>query len=302
MKAQEILITPDMAAKWLEDSDVNYRKINETFLKTLAQQIREGKWEFNGETIKINNRGEVLDGQHRLWACIVADKPIRSLVVFGVESVKEADRGRPRTLANELKHRGEINVSRLSTLLYRIGTHENVGIGSGVKHRTTVTDALDMLRRYPDTRDSVKFTSVIRVISLSNVFFFHWLFGRISAHERDSFFRDLYDSEGVAAGDPIHTLRRYMLQATQNKSRVMHPETEMALIAKTWNARRENRPLQSLRWVRYGSQAEEFPTILGDGVRLCRAKPRISLKLDERIAELKNARNDIIRTDEADVA
>jgi hypothetical protein len=78
------LITPMLAEKWLETVPEYQRKIKQRRIDTLALAITKGEWRMNGATIVFNEKGELIDGQHRLHAIVKAGKPVYSLVVRGV--------------------------------------------------------------------------------------------------------------------------------------------------------------------------------------------------------------------------
>ena len=69
MKCEVKVITPDVAAKMLENNHAN-RNIREGKVAEYAADMKAGKWFMNGETICISEDGTVLDGQHRLLAVV----------------------------------------------------------------------------------------------------------------------------------------------------------------------------------------------------------------------------------------
>src|SRR6266850_4515569 len=77
-------ITPVMAKKWLEMIATN-RPLSDSKCLEYAIEMEEGKWIINGETIKFNGDGTLFDGQHRLQACILSEKPFKSFVIRGIE-------------------------------------------------------------------------------------------------------------------------------------------------------------------------------------------------------------------------
>src|SRR5690606_5321337 len=78
---EKIVLTPDTAVRLLERNTLN-RPLSDQHVKRIASQISAGKWRFNGDTIKLSECGDVLDGQHRLWAVIEAKKPVETLIVY----------------------------------------------------------------------------------------------------------------------------------------------------------------------------------------------------------------------------
>lgn len=94
-------ITPAMATKWLEATTFQ-RPLKQSHVDWLSAQMAAETFRLNGESIVISTKGEVLDGQHRLWACIFANVPFESLVVEGVdpETFVTIDTGIVRTTAD----------------------------------------------------------------------------------------------------------------------------------------------------------------------------------------------------------
>ena len=82
--SKRITITPRAAYELLDSNTLN-RPLLQTHVNRIAAQISAGKWCFNGDTIKISVDGDVLDGQHRLWAVITAEKPIDTIVIEGIK-------------------------------------------------------------------------------------------------------------------------------------------------------------------------------------------------------------------------
>lgn len=96
-------IYPDMARELLGRNPSN-RKITKTIVKKYADSIKNGQWEANGESIVIDEDGNLKDGQHRLQAIVMADTPATMLVVRGVSrTVNEYDRGKTRTTRDTLQ-------------------------------------------------------------------------------------------------------------------------------------------------------------------------------------------------------
>lgn len=79
-------ITPMLAEKYLESVPDFQRKVDEKQVRKIALAIQKGEWRMNGATIVFNEKGELIDGQHRLKAIIMSCKTVMSLVVRGVPS------------------------------------------------------------------------------------------------------------------------------------------------------------------------------------------------------------------------
>ena len=85
LKAEEVLLTPELALAWRSKNINNFRKISPNRVSMYASEIVSGNWKLNGEPIVFDNDGVLVNGQHRIEAVIKANTPIRVLVVTGVE-------------------------------------------------------------------------------------------------------------------------------------------------------------------------------------------------------------------------
>lgn len=95
-------VSPEIARKWLFNNKVN-RNICQSRVEAYAYDMKENKWQLNGEAIKIGLDGSLKDGQHRLSAVIKANKSIPMLVIYGLtEDITIQDRGRNRSVTDSL--------------------------------------------------------------------------------------------------------------------------------------------------------------------------------------------------------
>lgn len=94
----EVLITPEMAAALLKKNSIN-RPLRTKRAEFYAQQMRDGSWTISESAICVSPDGRLLNGQHRLKACILAGIPFRSIVRYNVplSEYQNMDAGMPRT-------------------------------------------------------------------------------------------------------------------------------------------------------------------------------------------------------------
>lgn len=96
-------ITPELARKYLQNGIVN-RNLSKSTVSSYAADMIHGDWRLNGESIKFDENGNLVDGNHRLNAIIEAGIPVEMVVVRGVP-VGDSDiydRGRGRTVRDTL--------------------------------------------------------------------------------------------------------------------------------------------------------------------------------------------------------
>ena len=128
LKTRVESVTPKKAEKYLATGEgKNFRRISERRVKLYAQDMTDGKWALTGESIVFNTAGELIDGQHRLWAVIESGATVQMLVVEGVKSALHIDSGRPRTMAGWLEHVGYTNANLLAAALARAMIYNDLG-------------------------------------------------------------------------------------------------------------------------------------------------------------------------------
>ena len=102
MKVRIETITPSIAKEYLSRNMVN-RSLNVIRVDSYARTMKAGNWQLNGEAIRFNQNGELIDGQHRLSAIIKANVPVDFVVMSDIDnSVSVYDRGRNRSVTDEL--------------------------------------------------------------------------------------------------------------------------------------------------------------------------------------------------------
>lgn len=106
MRYEEVLVTPEMAKKFLEKNDVN-RRYEPKRAASYSKDMLAGKWELNGEDIAISTSGNLKNGQHRLSAIIIANIPVKLGIKFDVpENITIYDKGRNRSTSDTLAAKG----------------------------------------------------------------------------------------------------------------------------------------------------------------------------------------------------
>lgn len=106
-KFRTVLVTPDLARRWLERNPGN-RRVDPARVATYAAAMQRGAWLANGETVKFSPKGDLLDGQHRLHAVCKAGVSVRIAVAEGVSELARLtlDAGKPRTIADRFRMNG----------------------------------------------------------------------------------------------------------------------------------------------------------------------------------------------------
>ena len=101
---ERIFVTSEMARGWMKKNIINTRPIQLNRVQQYMRDMKNGRWKENAETIKFADTGELIDGQHRLQACMEGGVGFWSLVAHGVkrDAFLTIDRGQTRTPGQQL--------------------------------------------------------------------------------------------------------------------------------------------------------------------------------------------------------
>lgn len=152
-----LLVTPEIAAEFLE-RNTNNRRPKPTQINKISKALLLGEWRYNGEAIKFDWNGVLLDGQNRCQSIVNTGVAAESLIVEGLppETQKTMDGIVPRTLKDILHWRGEKDSSTLAAVLNLIHVWDKNAIRNAGPNRPTNGQAEAMLDEHPEIRDAVK--------------------------------------------------------------------------------------------------------------------------------------------------
>jgi len=102
-------ITPELAKELLANSNHGNRPLKKAHIKMLTSSLKNDEWMLNGESITFSSSGRLLDGQHRLNACINSGKSFQTIVITGIEDESAfgtIDIGKPRSVTDLMDLQG----------------------------------------------------------------------------------------------------------------------------------------------------------------------------------------------------
>lgn len=161
MEPQVIRITPELAQTWINNTEeAIQRKSDRRAISQLSRLMSSGKFRLNGESIIIDNKGNVIDGLHRLKACVKAEIPFESVVVAGVdqECIRTIDSGKGRSVSDNLKiHCGTTNARDVSSTIKQLFMYAQgkTGANKNRDNLLTADDAIKFLERNPHFEESI---------------------------------------------------------------------------------------------------------------------------------------------------
>lgn len=259
MKATLQQITPARAAELLKRNDGN-RKLRPGIVKQYAEAMTSGQWKINGETIVLNG-SKLLNGQHRLTACVKAGVPFHTFVVEGVsaEAFDTFDTGRKRTAGDALSILGEKDANTIAAALALVDKYMTGRLLT--QKRYTNTQICDLLEKYPGIRDHAGNRNLRGgLFHRSNGIALSYLFSLSDAEANEAFWADLASGAALEDGDPVLTLRNTLIKNSLSKAKLRR-EDLMTMIIRAWNHRRDGNKIKFLRIRNAGSQEETVPLI-----------------------------------------
>lgn len=143
-------VTPGIAAAWLDKNIKNRRKST----RHISQSVRDtktGNWQLTGDSIKFDKNGTLVDGQHRLTACVESDTSFRTLVIYGLEpSTRNViDTGKSRSNSDVLTMQGATNTIGVAACLKFLVNEKNENTGSGGRLLITHSELLNAYEQHP---------------------------------------------------------------------------------------------------------------------------------------------------------
>ncbi len=75
-------VTPELAEKLLKRNP-NFRSMRVGLIQKYAREMKDDEWILNGATIIFNGDGKLVDGQHRLAACVEAGVKFPTIIYCG---------------------------------------------------------------------------------------------------------------------------------------------------------------------------------------------------------------------------
>lgn len=141
-------LCPDEARQLLTLNTRN-RPILRSAVSVMVADMAKGNFVFNGDTIGISDEDVLINGQHRLEACVKSNKPLKVLLVTGLpHSVGTSiDQGRSRSVGDIL--RMTYNMTPPSTSKLAAAANILLGGASGVYPQRKPVVA-EYLSRYAD--------------------------------------------------------------------------------------------------------------------------------------------------------
>jgi hypothetical protein len=265
IEVKEVLITPERAAGLLKKHfellksrpQAKNRHLDKARIEIYSRDMSADNWELNGETIKRGADGRLIDGQHRLHACVKSGKPFKTLMVENApdDAFKTIDIGKGRTIGDTFGIEGYRNGAMLGAALSFLWRWEQ-GDGkyfSKEGKSPSKQEIREVLDRHPELPEFVnKSHALAKIMSGGMAATLWYLFSKKDDVLADLFFQSLVTGLNMTQDDPVYILRERLLKERGMKPRPSVYSTA-EFVMRSWTATRRGEKLTKLQTPRVDS-------------------------------------------------
>jgi hypothetical protein len=263
----KIWVTPEIAQYLLDTTNLkNPRPIRDQHVNKLAIDMSQGRWEFNSVPIVIGSDGILLDGQHRLTACVLSGCAFETVIALGINPSASVtyDTNMVRSTGTIAHTQGILNSHACCAVANLLLIHENWGI-QGMNNDNRQPSKTQIIARAAADKKLQLIASHCQAWGAGLVHpriinFTYYLFSNQEPHLADRFFEEFRNGANIADDNPVFQLRKRLFTNKISKAKI-RPLEIIALFFKAWNAYKKDRPVRELRWRSRGDSPEPFPNI-----------------------------------------
>lgn len=267
-------ITPEQAADMLAKHNTFNRKLDASHAAFLAKEMERGTFRpDNGDSIRIDAEGNIIDGQHRLAAIVKTGKPVTMLVANDIDrdTFATIDMGKRRTVhdivcidllsAGIVAPRGTAASARL-LLEYEGRFAGGATIASKGARRAAmpvdvVRDACKRAGFIFAVERAIKISKRMSIVTTAPVAVALLACERDNKTACDAYFHRLQTMEGLQPGAPEHSVDRALRQWKSSGSPLQRSAYgQLFALIRGYLASRDG---QQLSLIRVPQSPETFP-------------------------------------------
>ena len=264
---KQMTITPELAKEWLDNCNTaNYRQPASKNVAYLVNQIKQGRFTLTQDCISFDVHKRLINGQHRLMACVAAGKSIVAFVAQNMpvdEDGTAIDRGRMRTSADDIIahnfdcHNPKLMASAARLLvLWHKGVQDNHASGfRGNKCYVTPHEVIEFAERNREllTRSANYVGAFFPKHAISFrlqqrfIVALHFLMSKTNPELADAFMRYIADGAGAfGLTSPVYLLKNALV-SSDCYSRKRGDSEWVSLYIKAWTYMIEGKEVQRLK-------------------------------------------------------
>jgi hypothetical protein len=236
--AEVVKLTPQLA-ELLMMRNFDNRPISPDQLRKLVKDIREDRFELNGETVILAKDGCLNDGQHRCMAVLETGTAVQVLMAFGVprKARHTIGQGLKRSLGHYVHMQGGAYANQVAATAILLTQYKREKtISSKAALKPTTVESFAVIQDNPRLVESVEFVkSGSRLVSsIPTMAFAHFVFREIDEAQANVFIAQVMDGSGLSKTDPAYVCRERLMREKQ--MRYWTPARACECLFKCWNA------------------------------------------------------------------
>jgi hypothetical protein len=263
-----VVVTPEIASQLMAQDNENFRKVSRAEVARHVKSMADGEWRFNGDSVAIDSKGLVKDGQHRLLGCEESKVGLKTFLMrigndMNIDNKKKLSFDK---ILQGLGHRNHTALAATIKILYR--EHHQTTSFFTTKNEIENNQLITFFEENPDISDSFRFTMTYYAktdLPHSVLAAFYHLTRKIDPNLARSFVHTLslpldeYKRQDISEYNSMYHLKRAL--SKPGKDEKIPTAVKIALTIKAWNFWREESICQKLQWRTTGASPEPFPTI-----------------------------------------
>lgn len=274
-----VKMTPERAGRILEGNRKN-RKVKPNHAKNLSRQMKDGLWRFDGSAIRVDSDGNLIDGQHRLYAVVDSGETVDMLLITGLdpEVMSTIDTGVSRSFADvlkitdpELTDAAAVAATVRLVYKYKQGARGDDLFATGARvarakfgldHQTLLKDFQDNRAEYiylSKASRSLYWAHSLKGVGAPVLALALYIFEGIDRDDARDFFSKVRTGADMQLGHPILTLKKFTDRVAAQRDTNPRGDVFLAVIIKAWNKYRAGETWTNASYRKGGSQAEAFP-------------------------------------------
>jgi hypothetical protein len=242
------VVTPQLALLLLSRNRGNRRAVLATVQKYL-RSMRASKWRRTGQAIVLNSAGDLVEGQHRLWAALFGNVSFTTFIVTDAEDAPDLfayiDNGKPRSAADALFTSGDNGASRQVASAVSIAMRFDAGlfrVGSlPSMEKPEPWEVIDFSHTNPTLKEAAhklnaNFAKAAKLIGHAGVAtFFAWqVMDRYGMNVLATFLTPLATGANLAEDSPIKALRDRLQVGGADQDGRLNQQNRLGLLIKAF--------------------------------------------------------------------
>ena len=218
-----------------------------------SELMLKGEWKYNGDSIRVSDKGVLLDGQNRLLAAQKAGFRLESDIVVGLpeDVFNTIDQGRvrqkghllARALGGSATQSEANNISKAVSKIMKhdMGYSQQTGSGRGTNAKLLITpdDIYDYVENNPTILDEVAYVKDTfgsrSLLPQSTILYIYHLGSRFDKEYTQKFLKKVFLSSQLKEGETLHHLNQALVWVKTKQTKWSWAEVENTLI-KVWNS------------------------------------------------------------------